>query len=49
MKLSETKSLHNVINFKNNLFDEHEQLLNRLCTYTLGIPKKSRNIAAKAD
>ena len=32
------------------MFDEshkHEQLLNRLCKYTLGIPKKSSNIAAK--
>ena len=35
-----------------NLFDEshkHEQLSNRLCKYTLGIPKKSSNIAAKGE
>ena len=47
-----SKSLHNPEKFKNNLFDEshkHEQLLNRMCKYTLGIPKKSRNIAAKGE
>ena len=46
------KSLHNFTKFKDNLFDEshkHEQLLNRLCKYTLGIPKKSSNIAAKGE
>ena len=45
-------SLHNFTNFKDNLLDEshkHEQLLNRLCKYTLGIPKKSSNIAAKGE
>ena len=47
-----SKSLHNLKKFKNNLFDEshkHEQLLNRICKYTLGIPKKSSNIAAKGE
>ena len=47
-----TKSFHNFTKFKDNLFDEshkHEQLLNRLCKYTLGIPKKSSNIAAKGE
>ena len=47
-----TKSLHNFTKFKDNLFDEshkHEQLLNRLCKYTPGIPKKSSNIAAKGE
>ena len=46
------KSFHNFTKFKDNLFDEshkHEQLLNRLCKYTLGIPKKSSNIAAKGE
>ena len=46
------KSLHNFTKFKDNLFDEshkHELLLNRLCKYTLGIPKKSSNIAAKVE
>ena len=46
------KSLHNFTKFKDNLFDEshkHEQLLNRLCKYTLGILKKSSNIAAKGE
>ena len=50
--LSENKSLHNFTKFKDNLFDEsnkHEQLLSRLCKYTLGIPKKSSNIAAKGE
>ena len=45
-----SKSSHNLEKLKNNLFDEshkHEQLLNRICKYTLGIPKKSSNIAAK--
>ena len=42
-----SKSLHNLEKFKNNLFDE--QLLNRICKYTLGIPKKSSNIAAKRE
>ena len=34
------------------MFDEshkHEQLLNRICKYTLGIPKKSNTIAAKGE
>ena len=47
-----SKSLHNLEKFKNNLFDEshkHEQLLNRICKYTLEIPKKSSNIAAKGE
>ena len=49
-----SKSPHNLEKFKNNLFDEslthkYEQLLNRMCKYTLGIPKKSRNIAAKGE
>ena len=47
-----SKSLHNFEKFKNNLFDEshkHEQLLNRICKYTLGVPKKSSNIAAKGE
>ena len=47
-----SKSLHNLEKFKNNLFDEshkHEQLLNRMCKYTLGIPKKSSNVAAKGE
>ena len=46
------ESLHNFTKFKDHLFDEshkHEQLLNRLCKYTLGIPKKSSNIAAKGE
>ena len=46
------KSLHNFTKFKENLFDEshkYEQLLNRLCKYTLGIPKKSSNIVAKEE
>ena len=41
------KRLHNVTKFKDNLFDEshkHEQLLNRLCKYTLGIPKAELEI-----
>ena len=47
-----SKSLHNLEKFKNNLFDEshkHEHLLNRICKYTLGIPEKSSNIAAKGE
>ena len=47
-----SRSLHNLEKFKNNLFDEsykHEQLLNRVCKYTLEIPKKSSNIAAKGE
>ena len=47
-----SKSLHNLVKFKNNLFDEshkHEQLLYRICKYTLEIPKKSSNIAAKGE
>ena len=47
-----SKSLHNLEKFKNNLFDEshkHAQLLNRISKYTLGIPKKSSNIAAKGE
>ena len=47
-----SKSLHNLEKFKNNLFDEshkHEQMLNRMWKYTLGIPKKSSNIAAKGE
>ena len=49
-----SKSLHNLEKFKNtcNLFGEshkHEQLLNSMCKYTLGIPKKSSNIAAKGE
>ena len=46
------KSLHNFTKCKDNLSDEshkHEQLLKRLCKYTLGIPKKSSNIAAKGE
>ena len=46
------KSLHSLTKFKDNLFDEsykHEQLLNRICKYALGIPKKSSNIAAKGE
>ena len=52
-KLSiKVKCLHNFTKFKDNLFDEshkHEQLLNRLCKYTLGIPKKSSNIEVKVE
>ena len=47
-----SKSLNNFEKFRNNLFDEshkHEQLLNRICKYTFGIPKKSSNIAAKGE
>ena len=47
-----SKSLHNLEKFKNNLFDEshkHGQFLNRMCKYTLGISKKSNNIAAKGE
>ena len=47
-----SKSLHNLEKFKSNLFDEshkHEQLLNKICKYTLGIPKKSSNIAAEGE
>ena len=47
-----SKSLHNLEKFKNNLFDEshkHEQLLNRMCKYTLGILKEGSNIAAKGE
>ena len=39
-------------NLRITCFDEshkHEQLLNRMCKYTLGIPKKSSNIAAKGE
>ena len=46
------KRLHSLTKFKDNLFDEsykHEQLLNRICKYALGIPKKSSNIAAKGE
>ena len=46
------KSLGDANKFKNNLFDEthkHEQLLNRICKYTLGVNKKASNIAVKAE
>ena len=46
------KSLHNFTKSKDNLFDEshkHERLLNMLCKYTIGIPKKSSNIVAKGE
>ena len=51
LSFMKSKSLHRLEKFKNNLFDEshkHEQLLNRICKYTLGIPKKNNSSKRRA-